>query len=301
MSFRPMLSADCKKPEQLKFPLLVSPKLDGIRCLIIDGIPTSRTLKHLPNVHIRTVLSELPIEGLDGELLVGDPTDPLAWNSSQSGIMSRDGTPDFIFHVFDDFTDTALPFKDRLASARERANKLPHFVRPVQHAEVRTLEELMQWEHNYVSVGYEGIMLRSLDGKYKYGRSTEKEGGLIKMKRFHDAEAEIVGFVERMHNENEAKVNALGLTERSSHKGNKTPMDTLGAFECSILASALDSGLPAEAVKFEVGTGMDDAFRAHVWRNRDAFLGKNLKFKFQQVTNTMKPRLPVYLGIREDE
>jgi len=304
MTFRPMLSADLKKPENIRFPVMVSPKLDGIRCLVIDGELRSRTLKPIPNAHINKVLEAFPFP-FDGELIVGDPNNPLTWNETQSGVMSRDGEPDFIYHVFDHHTPQARPFAQRFDDVHRLHASLPdfykRFIKVVPHEHVTNLEGLVSWENNYVGAGYEGLMIRSLDGHYKWGRSTEKQGGLIKMKRFHDAEARIVGFVERMHNENEQTRDNLGLAKRSTHKANKTPMGTLGAFVCEILASKLDSTLPDVLVEFEVGTGMDDSFRQYVWDNQALFLNKMLKFKYQQVTNKMKPRLPVYLGIREDE
>ena len=72
-----------------------------------------------------------------------------------------------------------------------------------------------------------------------------------------------VGFDERLHNANEATVDALGHTERSSHKENMIPMDTLGA-------------LVVESDKFgvfQIGTGFDDSLRKWIWENRSDVWG----------------------------
>ena len=69
----------------------------------------------------------------------------------------------------------------------------------------------------------------SPDGPYKCGRSTVREGYLLKLKRFADGEAVILGCCEQMHNANAAQQDAFGRTKRSSHKDNKIGKATLGA------------------------------------------------------------------------
>ena len=73
MNFKPTLAiaADFKK---LVYPVYASPKLDGIRCSIVDGKALSRSLKAIPNAHISRLLSCPELDGLDGELIIGEPT-----------------------------------------------------------------------------------------------------------------------------------------------------------------------------------------------------------------------------------
>jgi DNA ligase-1 len=61
--FKPMLAspADMSK---LRFPLWLSPKLDGIRALVINGVVMSRSLKPIPNQHVQSLFGHL--EGYDG-------------------------------------------------------------------------------------------------------------------------------------------------------------------------------------------------------------------------------------------
>ncbi len=42
---KPMLSHTIEDTSKIKFPVLVSQKLDGIRCLIINGVAVSRNSK----------------------------------------------------------------------------------------------------------------------------------------------------------------------------------------------------------------------------------------------------------------
>ena len=41
---KPMLAGKCDCPEALRFPVLATPKLDGIRCLKIAGQALTRSL-----------------------------------------------------------------------------------------------------------------------------------------------------------------------------------------------------------------------------------------------------------------
>src|SRR5437899_138139 len=81
--------------------------------------------------------------------------------------------------------------------------------------------------------GFEGVMLRKPDGPYKFGRSTVREGYLMKVKRFTQEEAVVVGYEEQETNLNEATKDALGHTKRSSHKAGKRPAGVLGALRVS--------------------------------------------------------------------
>ena len=54
--------------------MYASPKLDGIRCMIQDGVALSRSLKPIRNEFIQSILSNPMFDGLDGEIISGDPT-----------------------------------------------------------------------------------------------------------------------------------------------------------------------------------------------------------------------------------
>jgi len=50
---KPMLAGKCEQPSALRFPVLATPKLDGIRCLKINGRAVSRSFKPISNTFIR--------------------------------------------------------------------------------------------------------------------------------------------------------------------------------------------------------------------------------------------------------
>jgi DNA ligase-1 len=281
-----------KDLESVRFPVLVSPKLDGIRCLIDqNGTPVTRSLKAIPNIAISRALQGLP--PLDGELVVGDPTAKDCYRKTNSGVMSYDGEPDdWAFWVFDcvelgDFR-TRLGWAGDFASSKSK--KSP-YLRAVPHKLVCSVDEVQEFEAQMLAKGYEGIMGRDPVGPYKYGRATLREGWLWKLKRFEDSEAVILDFDERMHNANAAKTNALGYKERSSHKENLVPMGTLGALKVRDVKTG---------VEFDIGTGFSDAERAAIWKSGGEWLGKIVKYKFLPVGVKDKPRHPVYLGPRTD-
>lgn len=288
---KPLLASAIESSQELKYPLLASPKLDGIRCIILGGRALTRSLKEVPNRHVQNIIGNSHLEGLDGELLVGNAVDNNAWNYTTSGIMSREGTPDFKFHVFDDITTGKYKgFHERLTSLQHRFLDYPH-IEVVPHDYISNPEELDAYENMRVEQGYEGVMLRDPNGLYKYGRSTLKEGILLKMKRFVDTEAVVQGFVEQLHNSNEATINALGHTERSSHKAGMVGKGTLGAL---IVRS--------EAFKeqFQIGSGFTAAQRQEIWDNQEKYLFAQLRFKYQSVGVLDAPRFPIFQGWRLD-
>ena len=108
VKFKPMLAASCDDIDQLRYPLLATQKIDGIRCLIIDGVAMSRSLKPIPNRYIQSIIGKREYNGLDGELVVGS-----SFQQATSGIMSSDGEPDFTYHVFDLWDRAGATYYDR--------------------------------------------------------------------------------------------------------------------------------------------------------------------------------------------
>lgn len=286
--FKPMLAATVDELDKLVFPLYGSPKLDGIRCCIVDGVPLTRKLKPIPNVRLTEQLTAL-CEGLpfDGELMLpgGD------FNDVQSAVMKRDGKLDGIeYHVFD-FVAPQV-FTERLKLYRLNLKVIDHIrLTPVKQVILENEAELLEYEERMVNKGYEGIMLRKPDSPYKFGRSTMREQYLMKMKRFHDAEAEIIGFEERMHNTNEQKRNELGKAKRSSAKAGLVPTGTLGSL---IVRDQVTT------VTFSIGTGMDDNLRASLWNKQKSLLGQTVTYKYQERSKYGVPRFPVFKTIRKD-
>ncbi len=274
-------------------PLIALPKLDAIRGLVVRGRLRSRKLEPIPNRYVSERFSSAHYEGLDGELVYGDPTAPDVYRVTQSILSERDDERgrDVLFHAFD-LWNTKDPFSKRLDALRGRVGGAG--VALVEHRFVGCLNELTEYENEVLALGYEGLILRSPGGLYKFGRSTMKEGGMLKLKRFDDAEAEVLGFVEEMKNNNPKTRDKLGNAKRSSHKENKVGKGMLGKLICR--NEKLFPG-----VTFDVPCGaMPHAVRKLLWKTRTQLVGRTVKFKYFPIGGKERPRHPVFLGWRDE-
>jgi ATP-dependent DNA ligase len=292
--FRPMLAATLKDATAVSYPVLASPKYDGIRCVIRDGKALARSLKPIPNERIRRVLEGLGkgAEGFDGELMLPYPaTFPMV----SSAVMSHDDEPpgDWFFMVFDRVA-TGEGFASRVRGVRlafkAAGPRWPAHVRECEHKWIDGPEVLAAYEAEMLEAGHEGIMLRSLDGPYKCGRATLREGYLSKLKRFVDSEAEIVDVLELQHNRNATFVGELGQTKRRTLKEGKVDGGVMG----KLVVRDLKTG-----VEFRIGTGFNASQRAAWWRCRDILIGRVVRYRFQEHGQKDKPRIASFAGFRD--
>ena len=290
-----MLAGKCESMANLHFPVLASVKLDGVRFVIIGGVVMSRSLKPIPNAWVQRTFGKLP-EGTDGELIFGEPTHPDAYRNTVSAVMSEDGEPTQVHALcFDNFMFNG-GFQARYKQLI--GTRLVDGAIPVPHLLMNNAEELEAFEREAVEAGHEGVMVRSLNGPYKQGRSTAKEGYLLKVKRFEDTEARVVGTFEWEHNTNIATKNALGHTERSSHQAGKVGAGVLGGLNVLGLEGTY------RGIEFSVGTGFTGADspsgeRAKLWQARERLIGRIIKVKYFASGSKDKPRFPVFLGWRD--
>ena len=289
----PMLAAAANLAK-IQYPVLGFPKIDGIRAVIHRKQALSRKLIALPNQFIQGFFSHEHYQGLDGELVVGAPNDPLCIKHTTSGVMSRDGTPDFTFYVFDKWDSVHRKYAERFASAEEQVREIgANRVKLLTARHINNEDDLLAYEAAQLELGYEGIILRSHDGAYKHGRSTIREGGLLKLKRFRDSEARVLEVIEEQFNGNEAAKDNLGRTKRSSAKAGKVGKGRAGALRVKDLKIG---------VVFEVGTGMTDADKDEWWAwwntPEPQRARRFVKYKFFPVGMQERPRHPVYLSWR---
>lgn len=293
MTVQVMLASKVTDFSKLVYPLYASPKLDGIRAVVVDGVVMSRKMKPIPNAYVQKLFGHSELNGLDGELIVGRSTAKDCYTETMSGVMSLGGTPDATFWVFDDYLAQG-GFRARLAAVNKKITKLrfahvTSSIRPVPHSEIRTQEAMTIFEFGMLEAGYEGVCMRALDGPYKHGRSTAREGWLLKCKRFQDGEAVVLGCEELQRNTNARETDALGHAKRSSAKAGQQAAGMLGALRVRDCKTK---------VEFSVGTGFDEDFRRSAWVVRDQLIGKVIKYKSFNVGAKDLPRHPVFLGFR---
>jgi DNA ligase 1 len=290
---KPMLSADLAKVnndfDAIEYPVLASPKLDGLRCIISDGIAYSRNGEPFRNRAFQAAVIEKArfLEGLDGEVVVGPPTDPHCLNNTQSGIMSFEGEPDFKFYAFDWTQAIHCAFVDRLRMTEEMVEKArssrTKWVELLQHTMIYDAQAMRDFENLCVQQGYEGIMFRDPEGRYKQGRATLKSGWLTKCKRFTDGEAVVIAFEEGTHNENDAERDALGRTKRSRASAALKPSGMVG----TLIAKDPKWGV------LRVAPGkMPHAMRRDLFLNPKNLLGRRIHWRSFGYGVKDKPRFP---------
>lgn len=281
MQFRPMLAVQAKIPE-IRYPVFGSYKMDGIRAMVVDGQLISRTLKPIPNNWLRSQFGKKKYEGLDGELTLIDDSGcavPDGYRDTVSLVMTEDYEPQGISWVtFDCFNSPDEPYYKRLESV--------HSFR-VRTVLIENEQQLMAFEAEALNKNYEGIIIRDPDAPYKFGRSTLKQGWMLKVKRFEDDEAKVVDFEELMHNTNPAQLDERGYTKHTSHQENKVPMDRLGALVVIWQGQLL-----------RIGSGFTKMERYTIWRYKEKYRGKLVKFKYLRTGMKDLPRHPVFLGWR---
>lgn len=288
---RPMLAAKFQE-SAIRFPVLASPKYDGVRAIIINSQVRSRSMKLIPNQHVQALFGRPEFNNFDGELIVGSPTDPHCYTKTTSGVMSIQGQPQVAFWVFDCLPSHSAPqqgFHERIINLQTYQNDIQDSpITLVPHTLLYTWKDLYDFETAQLAAGYEGIILRSPYGAYKQGRSTVREGGMIKLKRFLDAEAVIVGSVELLHNDNPATLDERGYTKRSKQQNGLVPTGLLGALVVKT----------PQGQQFEIGTGFTTTERQLLWARREQLPGQIVKYKYFPYGQKDKPRQPVYVGFR---
>jgi DNA ligase-1 len=286
-----------KRPDffqKLRFPLLCSPKLDGIRNVTRDERCKSRKLIDLPNKQIQRLLS--PFQDLDGELIIGNETDFGVYNRTQSFVMSIDKEVDeaeIKYRVFDVCAEEVAdaPFKERFQLAGELIQEYGHpNITLVSHFMCNDLEELLEGEALCLELGYEGIMMRDPFGRYKHGRGTFNEGLIYKLKRFADDEGLLVGIEEQLKNTNEKQEDNLGHSKRATHKEFMVAAGTLGK-----LLVDYDGMLLAVAPGC-----LTHAQRQAIWNAPEKFIGETIKFRHFAHGVKDKPRFPRFVGFRNN-
>jgi len=274
--------------DKVTFPKLGSFKYDGNRCYVEDGIAKSSSGKPIRNNYIREQLSCPLYEGFDGEIIVGSPTAKDVRRATSSGVSAFGGEPDFTFFVFDYWPDKDTPFFLRLETpfleCHNKKDSPGYRAVFVEQTRINNLDELVAFEAKALALGYEGVVLADPEAPYKEGRSTLKQNWRLKLKRFIDAEAVIIGQEELMHNDNEATIDEHGYTKRSSHKDNKRGAGVMGA----LIVRDLKTG-----VEFKVGTGFSAADRELTWNNGDI-----ITYKHFPIGAKDKPNIPSFVSVR---
>lgn len=321
--------------DQLPYPVIGSPKLDGIRALRRRGTADERVRQYsrstddktTPNLYVQEYMAGLPA-GLDGEYIVGKETDPHSndpgyvnvYRRTMSGVQSVDGEPDFRLFLFDTFTDLVMedgnlnllaPYEERLARLLEwyEENNIavthPRVV-ILEHRILHNKEELLAYEEELLELGYEGLMIRLRHVVYKCGRysinflKNSAQGGLMKLKRESDGQG---GMIEVLEDE------AIILDFKEAvHNGNEARRDPTGRLrrrglnEFKVGKDTLGSFLvecPKFRKTFSLKGNISEAEAQLFWDKREELRGQLIKFTYQERGSFDRPRFPRFLGFRD--
>lgn len=288
-------------------PMYLSTKLDGVRGAIADRV-MSRTWKEIRSAKIQEVFAHSFLKGLDGEFIAGDSTDPNAMQAANSATSKADSLVIPNYYVFDVYSKGTEPFSQRyvyLKSFERELAGLPDtelsllwksHMHVVEQTLVHTSKEVQEHVDRFLSLGYEGGMLRLPDSPYKQGRSTRKEAFLLKVKIWEDAEAEILSAYEAMHNTNAKDVDDRGYAKRSSAKAGLVPAGYLGGLHVRDIKSG---------VEFDIGIAVRGVWtlqtRKALWAASNTLPGKILTYRHFPSGIVEKPRFPKFVSFRSSD
>lgn len=263
----PMLAHPyAKHKHKVKFPAIVSVKIDGLRCImsIKDGVVSSTSRTGLPYTgldHITKELSELDDIVLDGELYSSTLTFEEIQSVVRGGKTNDPRMSQIFYYVFDVINDEIYHQRvislDMICCGLSNVKAVPWFI-------VRSHEEIDAKHISFISGGFEGSMVRNITGLYQANkRSTE----ILKNKSFDDSEFEIVGW--------------------------KTGK---GKFEQVPIFLLLGPG-----GTFDATPEGDEMERSQLLENADNLIGKFATVRFFGYTSKNIPRFPIFVRVREAE
>ena len=280
--FLPMLAASFdKRKDKVTYPVDVQPKLDGVRCLAYwDGDSVKlmsrggkqwNCCQHIID-ELETVLPKDWV--LDGELYIHGST---FQEITKLVKKLRPESVNVQFHVYDvpraGYEQTELGGstwdnrKISLALIDEFENCKS--VKVVESHYATCEEDVYKLQSQFLEDGYEGAIVREMDGEYKFGYRSNK---LLKVKNFMDEEFEIVGYTTGV-----------------------------GRFEGCIIWICETGNYDAELIQFKVVPQGTMEERKATYDTADKHIGEHLKVKFFELTDDGIPRFPVGIGIRLTE
>lgn len=261
----------------LRYPVLVTPKIDGIRALRLSNYTLrSRKDKEIPNKYIReTILDELAcVRGdLDGEIII--PGEDFHYTDSIVMSDQHAESERFIFCLFDGVIpphSVATSYQDRIRHERfDEIVCMPHMcvLFPMVACNQK---ELLAITEQHVREKYEGSIIRSPWGPYKCGRSTEREQFMLKYVHYEYDTALVIGINQAMENP---------LSGVAKYKRLLKPIGRAGSLVCTN---------PKWPKGFNVSVGKTTHEIAKQWWETKSIIGRTIRFKYKPYGMKDEPR-----------
>ena len=271
--FKPMLAKDFNDyKEKIKYPLATQPKLDGVRCINQERGMESRNGKKIisaPHIHeaLKSLFEIHPDLVFDGELYT-HKSEGIDFNKIISCVRKTKPTQADIEESKQSIQYWIYDLPSHPGGFMERFNALkkldlPSCCKIVPTEQIDNEEDLMAYYFDYMAEGYEGQILRVLDGEYENKRSKS----LLKHKTFFDREFTIEGVTE-------------GIGKLQGKVGT--------------LVFSID-GKP-----FNAAINGEHAYLEELWKNKN-LVGKKATVKYFELTADGIPRFPKVIEIRDYE
>ena len=260
-----------KRKRDITFPCIVQPKLDGVRCVVVDCELYSRYGNVFPTLeHIKEEL-KLNTEKLilDGELY----TDDINFEQIVGLVKKGKKTPEeeknslkIYLNVFD-YIEPGLTFEQRYSNLCFffKKHNFQH-LKLVKTEKCFSEKEIYAYLDKFIKEGYEGVIMRNIKGKYQ---PNTRSIHLQKLKKSRDEEFEIVGY---------------------------SAPNTGTEYGCVIWMCKAKNG---KTFSVKPLGNLDE--RRQQFINGKSYIGKKLTVKYQQLTNHGIPRFPIGLAIRDYE
>ena len=276
--FLPMLASSFdKRKDKVAYPLDVQPKLDGVRCLAYWDNDGSVKLMSRGGksweccAHIIEQLElVLPKDWiLDGELYIHGTS---FQEITKLVKKMRPESVNVEFHVYDiPRTEDGKnhEWEKRKTYLRELYGMLYENkcvgIDVVKDFVAENEADVYKLQSQFLEDGYEGAIVRELDGEYRMGHRSNK---LLKVKNFMDKEYEIVGYTTGV-----GKFYGCCVWICETEKGQSFKVVPQGTYE----------------------------ERQETYDTANRHIGRLLKVKYFELTDDGIPRFPVGLGVRLEE
>jgi DNA ligase-1 len=163
-------------------------------------------------------------------------------------------------------------FKNRLTHITSTMPRLD-YVNVTETHIIKTEKDLLRWHGLFTEQGYEGSIIRSGgDEPYNF---QYRDNQLQKYKDFEDAEFKIIG-VEEGVGKDEGQATLICVTPQGT--GGRTGIG--------------DFGVKCKGV---------NAIREEQWKNRKAYIGKEVTVRYQVLSDEFIPIFPVGIIVRDYE
>ena len=296
--FKPMLAVAPEELEDIPLPTLVSTKLDGIRCIFIDGQMLSRSLKPIRNSYLQDKYQAAKVYSkdynciLDGEFYSHE----LSFQEITSVVMSsyKIAPTSLSYWAFDHIQcrNFNAPFSNRIEILKEAVNNIEAPIVVLDQVEFNNHQAIENHFKLVQKHGYEGLIARPKDSRYKLGRSTLKEGLMLKLKPWKHFDAQIIAVTQATEARvgSEKTINELGRSITSKKLEDRIPIEQAACFTVKHNGYLVDVTIYGEV-----------AFRVEIWNNRESYLTKWIEYMAMMIGAKNVPRHARLYRFRKDK